>query len=179
MMAVMKVRFKNAIDSSLLLYSYPDSDLDLDDGDSQTVKVLRSVKFRGILLSSANFSQNNSNVFLNEWEGQRLSRQIFQIQEIRQKDTEIELSLQKYKEVEEATDIYARYPLLRAKLWSNQLDGENIKVKADKVRCHGGIWKVSSDTMVAVILDRVSSLMKLYELNKKKHLVGDLALIGC
>jgi hypothetical protein len=66
------------------------------------------------------------------------------------------------------------------KLWSNQLDGENIKVKADKIRCHGGIWKVSSDTMVAVVLDRVSSLIILYMLaQSKKHLVGDLALITC
>jgi hypothetical protein len=154
----MKARIRNVI-GTLHLYSHLDEDLDFDDEDLQKVKILRSVKCRGILLSSATFSQSNSNVYLNEWEGQRLSQQIFQIQEIRQKDTEIELSLRKYKENNEVTDIFASYPLLRAKTWSHQLDSEEISVKADRIRCHGGIWKVSSNVMVAIVLDRVSSLM--------------------
>ena len=85
-------------------------------------------------------------------------RQVYQIQDIRQsssREEDVALTVRKYKDNTISQDVYQSYPLLRAKLWSRELDPEELIVAAREVRCHAAIWNVTEELCVAVVLDRV------------------------
>jgi len=120
-------------------------------------KLFNRIKYQGFILSTASFSESNSNVYLRQWQGTVCSQQLFQVQQIRQTGNNINLCLKKYAEPTNNTaDIYSEYPLLRAKIWSKTLDPEEINVQPSDIRCHAALWNFSHDQFVAVVLDRVS-----------------------
>ena len=122
-------------------------------------KFINRINHQGFLLTTAASSKGNSNIYLQQWEGNSASRQVFQIQQIYrtgQSDSDVHLVLRRYKEAAGIEDVYSNYPLLRAKIWSKTIDSEDITVSMKDIRCHAALWSYSLEYFVAVVLDRVS-----------------------
>ena len=116
------------------------------------------INVRGLNLTTATSSLNNSNIYLRNPEaiGCR-PNQVFQIHGIIKPKKAGEESLLILHEYLPATgfDVYQDYPLLRAKTWSRKLNEAEVVVAVSRVRCHAAIWNLDEEKFVAVMLDRV------------------------
>jgi hypothetical protein len=118
-----------------------------------TFSSIGQVKYQGVLFSTAITSSSNSHIIVKDKEE---LFQIHKIEQSKQDDNNIYFFVHKFSKAVGVQDVYSRYPLLRAKIWSRQLEGDLVKLPASKVRCHAAVWNFSSRLCVGVTLDRVS-----------------------
>lgn len=81
----------------------------------------------------------------------------YQIQRIEVRgSSRISIKVRKFRDAIGVGDPYAEYPLLRAKIWSQELDAQVRTVNVEEVRCHAAVWNILDTLCVVVVLDRVS-----------------------